>query len=212
MDEETAGKVKEALSEMVGNVHIIVYTDGADCRHCEDVLGILKELCEMSPLLTFEERPEERGSEHGVDQFPAIVVMKGSKEENSYTGIRFFGVPGGYEFTSLLDSILTVSKGDELITPAVREELRALDKDIHIKVFVTPTCPYCPRAVILAHHLALYSDRIVADMIEATEFQDLAIKYQVMGVPKTIVNDRFTQEGAAPERMIMDLIRKASRA
>jgi predicted DsbA family dithiol-disulfide isomerase len=54
------------------------------------------------------------------------------------------------------------------------------------------------------------SKRITADMVEASEFQDMAMKYQVMGVPKTVINEKFTQEGAAPERMIMALIRKAA--
>jgi glutaredoxin len=77
-----------------------------------------------------------------------------------------------------------------------------------MQVFVTPTCPYCPRAVILAHHMALVSDKVTADMVEAQEFPEMAQKYKVMGVPRTVINEKHHQEGAAPERMIIQLLQK----
>jgi alkyl hydroperoxide reductase subunit AhpF len=74
-------------------------------------------------------------------------------------------------------------------------------------VFVTPTCPYCPGAVVLAHRMGYYSPKVKADMIEATEFPHLAMKYNVMGVPRTVINETEFQEGAAPENMIIDKIK-----
>jgi len=210
MDEETMKKVKETMATMVDPVHAVVYVEDGGCEYCKDTLEIVTELSSLSGKLTFESRGPDRGSEHGVDRYPAIVITKGTASENRYLGIRFFGIPAGYEFTSLLDAIMTVSKGDGMLSQEAKDYLGKLEKDIHLQVFVTPTCPYCPRAVVLAHHMALASDRVTADMVEATEFQDMSVKYQVMGVPKTIVNEHFSQEGAAPERMILDLIRKAA--
>jgi glutaredoxin-like protein len=211
MDAETAGKVKETLQTMVEPVHIITFVDGNDCQFCGDTVEIIRELCSVSDKLSFEVKGSG-GEGFGVDKYPATLIFKGDKEKHERTGIRFFGIPAGYEFTSLLDSIVTVSRGEDLLTAETKDELGKLDKDVHIQVFVTPTCPYCPRAVVLAHHMALVSKRITADMVEASEFQDMAMKYQVMGVPKTVINEKFTQEGAAPERMIMALIRKATSA
>jgi len=57
--------------------------------------------------------------------------------------------------------------------------------------------------VRLAHQLALESDLITADMVEAIEFPHLANKYDVMGVPRTIINDARHIEGAAPEAMVV---------
>ena len=70
---------------------------------------------------------------------------------------------------------------------------------IDIKVFVTPTCPHCPRAVTLAHKLAAESPHIRATCVEATEFMELSRRYRVTGVPKTIVNDTVEILGAVPE-------------
>jgi len=70
-------------------------------------------------------------------------------------------------------------------------------------VYVTPTCPYCPRAVLLAHKLALASDLVTADMVEATEFPHLANKYHVYGVPRTVINEVIHIEGAVPEGALL---------
>ncbi len=58
--------------------------------------------------------------------------------------------------------------------------------------------------MVLAHRLAIESDWIRADMVEATEFPHLANKYQVYGVPRTVINETIHVEGAVPEPMLID--------
>ncbi len=213
MDEDTVTKVREALEGMKENVHLLLFTDRERCTLCNETLEIVKELSTLSPKLSFEVLDlvddQDRAIQYGVELTPALLVLKGTKEANDYPGIRFFGIPAGYEFTSLIDAILTVSNGEEAISKEGIEVLKGLTKDVHIQVFVTPTCPYCPRAVVLAHHMAMHSERVVADMVEAQEFPELSMKYKVMGVPRTVINGTLHQEGAAPERMIIELIKKA---
>jgi predicted DsbA family dithiol-disulfide isomerase len=57
--------------------------------------------------------------------------------------------------------------------------------------------------VLLAYQLAIESDLIKADMVEVIEFPHLATKYQVMGVPRTVMNETVHVEGAVPEPMLM---------
>ena len=78
-----------------------------------------------------------------------------------------------------------------------------MPKPALIQVFVTPTCPYCPQAVNLAHRLAVENDLITADMVEVTEFPHLATKYHVMGVPRTVISDMIHFDGAVPEQQIV---------
>jgi hypothetical protein len=66
-------------------------------------------------------------------------------------------------------------------------------------VFTTPTCPHCPRAVILAHEMAFLNPNITAYAVEATEYPDLARRFRVTGVPKTVVDNRIEILGALPE-------------
>ncbi len=213
MDDETKNQVKTALESMEGPVHMLVFTAEDGCGACKDTVAIVDEMTGLSDKVTYQhldiDKEKELAVKYGVDKTPAIITMRGTEKDHEYLGVRFFGIPAGYEFTSLLDSILTVSSGSVGISEEGQEFLKGLEKDIHMQVFVTPTCPYCPKAVILAHHMAMVSDRVTADMVEAQEFPEISQKYKVMGVPRTIINEKLHQEGAAPERMIMDLIKKA---
>jgi len=63
--------------------------------------------------------------------------------------------------------------------------------------------------VVLAHKLAMASDFISADMVEATEFPHLALKYQVQGVPRTVINELTHIEGAVPESALVSQLMAA---
>jgi alkyl hydroperoxide reductase subunit AhpF len=85
-----------------------------------------------------------------------------------------------------------------------------LDQDLHLEVFVTPTCPYCPQAVRLAQEMArINPDRIMADMVDCSTFSRLATRLNVMGVPMTLINGHERITGAAPEAQVMDAIRES---
>ena len=75
---------------------------------------------------------------------------------------------------------------------------------------MTPTCPYCTQAVRLAHKFAIESDLITADMVEAIEFPHLSNRYGVHGVPRTVINEEFHQEGAAPEPLVLAKLLEAA--
>jgi glutaredoxin-like protein len=103
--------------------------------------------------------------------------------------VRYFGIPAGYEFSTLVEDLIDVSKGTTKLREKTREILATVDQDLHIQVFVTPTGPYCPRAARLAHQLVIENEHITADVVEVSEFIDMAQHYRVQGVPKTVVND-----------------------
>src|SRR2546429_8637803 len=78
------------------------------------------------------------------------------------------------------------------------DRIAAVATRTKVHVFTTPTCPHCPRAVAVAHEMAFANPNITAFAVEATEFPDLARKYGVNGVPKTVVNDAVEILGALP--------------
>ena len=137
-----------------------------------------------------------------MDKIPALAVTRGGAEPKDY-GIRLYGIPSGYEFATLIEDIKLVSRGRADLAAPTQQALAQLTKPVHIQVYVTPTCPYCPRAVVLAHRLALASDLVTADMVEASEFPHLANRYQVYGVPRTVIEDVIHIEGAVPEAQVV---------
>jgi alkyl hydroperoxide reductase subunit AhpF len=190
-------KVKQdlitAFQNLKQDVTLKFFTQEMECRFCKETRELLEELSAVSAKVTIEAHDFVRDAVCG---------------EKDY-GIRFYGIPSGYEFASLVEAVRLVANGEVKLSAEGRSFLDGLDSDIHLQVFVTPTCPYCPPAVMLAQQLAYYSPRVRADMIEATEFPPLAQKYNVYGVPRTVINEKEFIEGAVPERELIEKIRQA---
>jgi thiol-disulfide isomerase/thioredoxin len=125
--------------------------------------------------------------------------------------VRFLGLPSGYEFSALVADIIDVSKGQTTLKAATRELARAITRPVHLQVFVTPNCPYCPPAARIAHQLAMENPLILAEVIEANEFHDLSERYAVQTVPKTVINDQVEFVGALPEAKVLEAVMEAVR-
>jgi glutaredoxin-like protein len=124
------------------------------------------------------------------------VLLRGDED----TRMRFLGAPAGYEFASLLEAVVLAGSNDTGLTAESRERIATGVKErLDLLVFVTPTCPHCPRAVTLAHRMAVEHPLITATCVEATEFMELSRQYHVNGVPKTVVNGSGEILGALPE-------------
>lgn len=202
--EEVRKQIKTQLEGLRQPVTLHVFTQELECSYCRETRELADALAEILPkaikvqVHNFAlDRTEVET--YKIDKIPAIAVVG----EQDY-GIRFYGIPGGYEFTSLVQAIKMLGTGDSGLTQASRFKLGALTKPIHLKVYVTLTCPYCPTAVHLAHQLAMASPLITAEMIEAAEFPHLANRDQVMAVPKTVVEGLGVFEGALPESLYVD--------
>jgi glutaredoxin-like protein len=193
-------------------VKLVVFTQTFECDYCRETRQIAEEIAELSPKISIEVHDfvaqKELAAQYGVEQIPATVILLGGDKPKDY-GIHYYGIPAGYEFTSLIQDILMVGSGETGLSDTTKQWAARLTKPVHLQVFVTPTCPYCPPAVLLAHKLAMESDLIRADMVEATEFPHLAMKYSVMGVPRTVINEDFHIEGAVPEAMLLEKMREA---
>jgi glutaredoxin-like protein len=148
---------------------------------------------------------KDRAEALGVERIPAIVVMRGDQDAR----MRFLGAPAGYEFRSLIESILLAGTNESGLTEESRSLVGQVTEPLDIKVFVTPTCPHCPSAVTLANKIAVSNPLITATCIEATEFLDLSRQYRVTGVPKTVVNGTIEIMGVMTEidyvRGVIDL-------
>jgi glutaredoxin-like protein len=204
---QIAGTFSKGLKDEV-RIWLFTSKDKAVCEQCENTTTLVRELCEIDPRLKlFEYDIDEHRKEAkvlGVERAPALL-LQGAKP----AGIYYYGIPSGYEFGSLLEDIIDVSNSRSRLSEKTKEAARSIDADIDIKVFVTPTCPYCPEAVRTAHQIALENSRVRASMIEAMEFSDLAERYGVMGVPKVVINDKVSFEGAVPEDTFIAHINEA---
>jgi glutaredoxin-like protein len=197
-DEET---VRTRLAAITRPVTILFFTQTFGAP--DTVLlarQVLDEVAALSDGVTLEEvnfvLEKERAALYGIEHIPAIVLLAGGED----TRIRFLGAPAGYEFMSLVEALVLAGTGDSGLSPISRALIAEhITAATHIRVFVTPTCPHCPRAVTLAHRIAIESALVEATCVEATEFMDLSRKYRVTGVPKTVVDDSVEILGVLPE-------------
>lgn len=199
IDDKTKAQAKEMLGELDREVKLVTFTQEVECMYCHENVELMKDISGLNDKVRVEVHDfihaKDVAERYGIDKIPAVTVVT---EDTDY-GVRFFGVPSGYEFVSLLEAVKLVSTGNHGLSQSTVESVSQIDKPVYIQVYVTPTCPYCPRSVVLAHRLAYVSEHITGAMVEAIEFPHLANKYGVMGVPKSIINESTFIEGAVPE-------------
>jgi glutaredoxin-like protein len=103
-----------------------------------------------------------------------------------------------------VEAIVSVSKGTTDLSQKTKDVLKDINKPVHIQVFVTLTCPHCPAAAAIAHKLAVENPNIRADVIDSSEFPQLAQKYSVIGVPKIVLNEKVEFMGAFNEDLFAE--------
>jgi glutaredoxin-like protein len=190
-------------TKLVDPVKIVMFTQEFECRFCSDTRQLVQDLASLNNKITAEIHDfvadSEKAKEYDIDKIPAIAII-GKKDY----GVRIYGIPYGYELQTLIEAIINVSKGQTDLSENTKSILKEVKSPVHIKVFVTLTCPHCPSAAAVAHKLAIESDLVKADVIETSEFPDLAMKYNVIGVPKIVINEKVEFVGAFNEDLFAE--------
>ncbi len=206
-DDTVAKQLKDILSKMKEPVKLSFFTQEFECRACADTRAFVQEMASFSDKITLSVmdflKTRDEADRVGVDKVPAIAVHG---KDGDDLGVRFYGLPGGYEINSFVGALLEASGVRDHLKEDVAARIAAIQKDVHIQVFVTLTCPYCPGAVSAAHRLAMENGKIRADMVDSTLFPHLVQKYQVSGVPRIIINETGSLTGAQPVEKILEVI------
>jgi len=209
LSEDDRKYLQGEFGKMNEPVKLILFSKKDDCASCSDTLQLLQETASLSDkieVVTYDlTRDSEAAATYKVDRAPTVVVQ-GSED----IGIRFYGIPSGYEYSSLIEDIIDLGTGTISLAPETKDALAHLAEPVHIQVFVTPSCPYCPKAVRMAHMMAMESDKVTADMVMANEFPQLSSQYNVMAVPKVVINEDTSFEGAIPEDDYVSFVAQAT--
>jgi glutaredoxin-like protein len=176
---------------------------------CADTGRLLAEVAGLSQKIRLEVHDffaeADAAAAAGVDRIPAIVLKGGARGR-----VRYFGIPSGYELGTLLEQIIDVGNGATDLAERTKQAVRGLVRAVHIRVFVTPACPFCPAAARLAQKMAVESEKVTADVIAAGEFPDLVERYGIRVVPKVFVNETVAFAGAQAEAHFLDSVLRAA--
>jgi len=211
LDEETMEALKEALNDMKSEVKALVFIKG-NCYYCRETLKLMDNFVKASPssngrkLFSYEVFDKDKDldafKKYGIERVPTVAFIEGK--------IRYTGIPSGEEIRSLVETIIRLSEGESGLEEKTKKEISRINKPVYIEVIITPSCPYCPYAALLANMFAFESFKqgsksILADTVEAYENPDIADKYNVMSVPAIAINGEMTFVGLPYEE---DFLRK----
>jgi len=131
-------KIQADLAQLQGSVKLVTFTQELACQFCRENDQLMRELSGLSDKISVEvynfQLDKEQVARYGIDKIPATVV-EGARDY----GIRFYGVPMGYEFMSLLGAIGDASRGTTSLTPETKAALARIETPVHLQVLVTPT-------------------------------------------------------------------------
>ncbi len=215
LDEQIIKQIKQIFEGIEQPVQVLLFSSKDNCDYCNEAQQLLEEVTALHDKLELSvydvNENQDIASQYSVTNAPGIVIAAKDDLGVKNLGIQFSGIPSGHEFSTLINDMLIVSKRDSGLDVKTREFLKNLDKHLHLQVFVTPTCPYCPRAVLLAHQMAMENPAMIrAEGVEATEFPELADQFHVRGVPQTVINAGSGMVvGAVPEGHLLAEIQKA---
>jgi alkyl hydroperoxide reductase subunit F len=212
LGKEVREQVRERLAGLERPVRILYFTQEHACGACAEQQALLAELAGLSKRISLEVHElvadAELAKRFRIDKVPATVLLDRERD----FGIRFYGLTAGYEFASLLEAIEMLSSGRSGLDPDLEQLAGRISVPTHLEILVTLTCPYCPSMVHLAHQLAFVNEHVRADMIDAAEFPTLIERYQVQGVPRTVINERPSFEGAMlPAPAVMAILKEVDR-
>ncbi len=214
LNDDIITQLEGVFAQLQEPVEVLFFGRSEDCDYCDDTIRLVEEVVALSDKLSLAaydlDSDAAIAKQYKVDKTPGLVILGRDGSQLLDYGIRYAGIPSGHEFSSLINVIVLVSGRDSELSQETRDFLDNLAEPVLLQVFVTPTCGYCPQAVVLAHRMALESPMVEAEMVESTEFPELANRFGVRGVPQTTINaGAGTVVGAVPEANLVAEIRSA---
>ena len=194
LSDEVKANLKEKFKNLKENVVLCLDLDESNLS--KDIKELTEEVATLSDKISIKENCNASKIK------PCISIFRGEKD----TGIRYCGLPSQGEFQTLIDAIFLASMGEFDIDKRVLELLKDLDEKVEFKTFVTKTCGWCPLTLKKLYQFALANDNIEVYGIDAYDFQDMAIKYNVAAVPKTVINDKVEFVGLKSDNEILGYI------
>lgn len=130
--------VRKQLMGLASPVRLVMFTQDFECDFCAETRELVEEIAalsdEVDAVIYDFATDRDEVDRYGIDKIPAIAVVG----EKDY-GVRFYGIPSGYEFVSLIEAIKMVASGKSELSDATKEAFAQLDEPVHFQVFVTPT-------------------------------------------------------------------------
>jgi len=207
LNKQIEDQLSQIFSGMKDNIRIALFTQEGECVSCKETEQLLSEVSALSDKIKFStydiDKDSAEANKYDIEMVPSFVILD---KNDDYKGVKFNGIPAGHEINSFISALMEMSGAESEVPEDLAQRIAKIDKPVNIKVFVTLSCPHCPGAVQKAHKLAMMNKNVVGEMIEAQTFAELSDKFNVSGVPKIIINDKYELVGNQPIERFLEQI------
>ena len=195
-DDTMLAQLTAVFSRMESPLILKLYLDKRSVS--EELRGYMEELSKLTDKLSVEI------SKESTEADPCVEVYR---QDGSYTGLAFHGVPGGHEFTSFILGLYNAAGAGQRIDEDVAEAISTIAHRVDLKVLVSLSCTMCPDLVIASQKLASLNENVTAEVYDLNHFPEIKDQYQVMSVPCLVINDgEKISFGKKNIRQILELI------
>ncbi len=143
LNEQVIGQIQDAFKDLKSPVNVLFFGTQELCQYCADTEQLLTEITSISDLLNLSvfdiDEDAAVAENYNVELAPGIVIAGENEDGPIDYGIRYAGIPSGYEFSAFIQDLLMVSGGDSGLQDQTRQFLAELDEPVHLQVFATPT-------------------------------------------------------------------------
>lgn len=201
--------LEQTLAKLQDDVTIVYFTEEVNCRHCQLERDLLTGLAGLSHKLhlTVYNFTADRdvADQYKVDKVPGLLLV-GKKNY----GVKYYGMPSDFEFRMLMEDIVRVSSGRSGVSPETCTRLKNVNVPVHLEVLTIHACRLSTEAARVAHQLAMESDLITADLVNAEDFPEVARRYNILASPTVVVNRSYHFYGALQEAEFVEQVLKGT--
>ena len=143
LNEDNHNRVREVFKEMQSPVDVVLFSSTANCEYCESTQQLLEEVTGLSEKIQLEvhdlDADRDLAASYGIDKAPGFAIVAKPADTPVDFGIRFYGIPSGHEFTTLVNDLVMVSAQSSGLNPETVSSLQEIKTPVHLQVFITPT-------------------------------------------------------------------------
>ncbi|MGL4936154.1 MAG: FAD-dependent oxidoreductase [Cetobacterium sp.] len=189
LDEGIISQLTGIFERFTSNIKIIAILNESELS--KNIDGFLTEISDISDKITLKIYKEKENPELEkkikLENYPTIAIID---SENNFRGVKFSGLPSGHELNSFILALYNIAGPGQEISADLKTKINSVNKQVNLKIAVSLSCSLCPEVVTGAHRLAIENSNITAEMIDIFAFPALKERFNLMGVPALIINDK----------------------
>jgi len=199
-------QLKQTFEQLPNDIPLLLFTaEGQEDAFTQANRQVIRAFRELSDKITIREHhlDHELAQKYNITSSPTLLI---APERYS---IRWLGAPMGEEARTLLETLILVGVGQSHLSDQSLNVVKKIDSPRNIKVFVSPTCPYCPQEAVNAVKAAIeMPDMVSLEIIDIQCEPELANQYAAQSVPQAFANDILIGQGAQTEEVFVSSLQK----